>query len=80
MQVQAPEMDSRRPVRAVADAGRERPVAPRPSIQDLSIPTYIRNQRDQHPAEPARRAVGDGLNFSDESMLDIPAFLRRQAD
>ncbi len=80
MQVQPPEMDSRRPVRAVADVGRERPVAPRPSIQDLSIPTYIRNQRDQQPAEPARRAVGDGLNFSDESMLDIPAFLRRQAD
>jgi len=84
MQVQQPEMDSRRPVRAVAETGRERPVAARPSFQDLSIPTYIRNQRDLNrdtqPAEPARRAVGDGLSFADESMLDIPAFLRRQAD
>jgi cell division protein FtsZ len=84
MQVQQPEMDSRRPVRAVSDTGRERPAAPRVSVQDLSIPTYIRNQRDTHremqAAEPARRAVGDGLSFADEAMLDIPAFLRRQAD
>jgi cell division protein FtsZ len=84
MQIQQPEMDSRRPVRAVSDTGRERPVAPRVAVQDLSIPTYIRNQRDSHRdapvAEPARRAVGDGLSFADEAMLDIPAFLRRQAD
>ena len=79
MQVQQPEMDSRRPV--AVDGGRAARPTPRP-IEDLSIPTYIRNQRDQQAAAPAsqRRAVGDGMSYSDESMLDIPAFLRRQAD
>jgi len=78
MQVQ-PEMDSRRPV--AMEGGRAARPAPRP-VEDLSIPTYIRNQREQQAAAPApRRAVGDGLNsYADESMLDIPAFLRRQAD
>ncbi len=79
-QVQQPEMDSRRPV--AMDGGRAARPAPRP-IEDLSIPTYIRNQREQQAAAPAqqRRAVGDGLaSYADESMLDIPAFLRRQAD
>jgi cell division protein FtsZ len=75
---QMPEMDSRRPV-AVPSARSERPVARVPA-HNLEIPTYIRNQRDQQPPESARRAVGDGLSFADESMLDIPAFLRRQAD
>jgi cell division protein FtsZ len=80
MQVQVPEMDSRRPV--AMDGGRAARPAPRP-IEDLSIPTYIRNQREQQAAAPApaqRRAVGDGMSYGDESMLDIPAFLRRQAD
>lgn len=78
MQVQQPEMDSRRPV--AMEGGRAARPAPRP-IEDLSIPTYIRNQRDQQAAAPAqRRAVGDGMSYGDESMLDIPAFLRRQAD
>ena len=78
VQIQQPEMDSRRPV--AVDGGRAARPAPRP-IEDLSIPTYIRNQREQQAAAPTqRRAVGDGLSYSDESMLDIPAFLRRQAD
>jgi cell division protein FtsZ len=79
LQVQQPEMDSRRPV--AVDGGRAARPAPRP-IEDLSIPTYIRNQREQQATAPAaqRRAVGDGLSYTDESMLDIPAFLRRQAD
>jgi hypothetical protein len=64
---------------AVPGARVERPAARVPA-HNLEIPTYIRNQREQQPAEPARRAVGDGLSFADESMLDIPAFLRRQAD
>ena len=52
-----------------------------PTLDDLHVPTYIRQQRDAHPAMPAqRRAVGDGLNVEDPSLLDIPAFLRRQAD
>jgi len=50
-----------------------------PTLDDLHVPTYIRNQRDLH-AGPSRRAVGDGLSAEDTSMLDIPAFLRRQAD
>jgi cell division protein FtsZ len=80
MQMQAPEMDSRRPVSV--DGGRAARPTPRP-VEDLSIPTYIRNQREQQAASPApsqRRAVGDGVSYGDESMLDIPAFLRRQAD
>ena len=47
-----------------------------PTLDDLHVPTYIRNQRDGQ----SRRAVGDGLNVEDTSVLDIPAFLRRQAD
>jgi cell division protein FtsZ len=79
MQVQAPEMDSRRPV---AMEGGRSTRASLPPLQDLSIPTYIRNQREQQASAPSnqRRAVGDGMSYSDESMLDIPAFLRRQAD
>jgi cell division protein FtsZ len=50
-----------------------------PTLDDLHVPTYIRNQRDPHAAS-SRRAVGDGLSADDTSMLDIPAFLRRQAD
>jgi cell division protein FtsZ len=48
-----------------------------PTLEDLHVPTYIRNQRE---GQAARRAVGDGLSAEDTSMLDIPAFLRRQAD
>jgi cell division protein FtsZ len=59
-----------------------------PTLDDLSVPTYIRQQREvasrevqsREHAMPSRRAVGDGLAISDESILDIPAFLRRQAD
>jgi cell division protein FtsZ len=50
-----------------------------PTLDDLHVPTYIRNQRDPQ-APQQRRAVGDGLTAEDTSMLDIPAFLRRQAD
>jgi cell division protein FtsZ len=52
------------------------------SLDDLNVPTYIRHQRvQQEAAAPPRRAVGDGLNLGeDTSLLDIPAFLRRQAD
>jgi cell division protein FtsZ len=50
-----------------------------PTLDDLHVPTYIRNQRESH-APVQRRAVGDGLSVEDPSLLDIPAFLRRQAD
>jgi cell division protein FtsZ len=70
---QAPQ-DSRR-MTAIA-GGRGNRV---PTLDDLHVPTYIRNQRDPHAAS-SRRAVGDGLSADDTSMLDIPAFLRRQAD
>jgi cell division protein FtsZ len=50
-----------------------------PTLDDLNVPTYIRNQREQ--PQSSRRAVGDGIAMSDDSsLLDIPAFLRRQAD
>jgi len=77
-QVQQPEVDSRRGMTAI-DGGR----VPRltKAVDDLNIPTYIRNQREQQAMHATpRRAVGDGLQAADESMLDIPAFLRRQAD
>lgn len=73
-QIQAPQQDTRR-MTAIA-GGRRGSV---PTLDDLHVPTYIRNQRDPHAGQ-ARRAVGDGLTAEDTSMLDIPAFLRRQAD
>ena len=73
-QVQAPPQDTRR-MTAIA-GGRRGSV---PTLDDLHVPTYIRNQRDPHAGQ-TRRAVGDGLTAEDTSMLDIPAFLRRQAD
>src|SRR3990170_1967344 len=73
-QMQQPQDDNRR-MTAIA-GGRGHRV---PTLDDLHVPTYIRNQRDPH-AGAARRAVGDGLTAEDTSMLDIPAFLRRQAD
>ena len=78
IQVQQPEMDSRRGMTAI-DGGRV-PRLTKP-VDDLNVPTYIRNQREQQAMHATpRRAVGDGLQTADESMLDIPAFLRRQAD
>jgi len=78
VQVQQPEMDSRRGMTSI-EGGR----VPRltKAVDDLNVPTYIRNQREQQAMHASpRRAVGDGLQSADESMLDIPAFLRRQAD
>src|SRR5262245_26198982 len=73
---QQPHVDSRR-MQAVP-GGRGHRV---PTLDDLHVPTYIRNQRDpQAQAPQQRRAVGDGLTAEDTSVLDIPAFLRRQAD
>src|SRR5690242_8702230 len=71
---QMPQQDGRR-MTAIA-GGRNHRV---PTLDDLHVPTYIRNQRDPQSVTP-RRAVGDGLSAEDTSMLDIPAFLRRQAD
>src|SRR5687768_1643225 len=68
-QVQQAPQDSRR-MTAIA-GGRGGRV---PTLDDLHVPTYIRNQRDPH-ASQSRRAVGDGLTADDTSMLDIPAFL-----
>jgi len=70
-----PPVDARR-MTAIAGGRAPRTV---PTLDDLNVPTYIRNQRDtQHSP---RRAVGDGLSVNDDSsLLDIPAFLRRQAD
>jgi cell division protein FtsZ len=78
--VQAPPHDARRMTAIAGGRG-----APRvPTLDDLHVPTYIRNQREAHAAHataaPAKRAVGDGLSVEDPSLLDIPAFLRRQAD
>ena len=57
------------PADAHGFAGRSRPL--NPNYADLDKPTYQR-----------QRAVGDGLraDTDSEDLLDIPAFLRRQAD
>jgi cell division protein FtsZ len=75
-----PQPDVRR-MTAVA-GGRPQQQRQVPTLDQLSVPTYIRNQREQAVREPvaARRAVGDGISAADEALLDIPAFLRRQAD
>ncbi len=54
--------------------------APPPAAQK---PTREPNYTDlDKPAVARKRAVGDGVTGSDslEDLLDIPAFLRRQAD
>jgi cell division protein FtsZ len=74
--------------RMTAVTGGRAPQRQVPTLDDLSVPTYLRQQRElagretygREQAVPSRRAVGDGLAHSDDSLLDIPAFLRRQAD
>jgi cell division protein FtsZ len=72
---QPPQTDSRK-MTSIAGSRAPRGV---PTLDDLHVPTYIRNQREGHVPQQ-RRAVGDGLTVEDTSLLDIPAFLRRQAD
>ncbi len=63
------------PMRVVQGGmGAPRTQAPTPNYDDLAQPMQHRGQ--------ARRAVGDGLAVDQirEELLDIPAFLRRQAD
>jgi cell division protein FtsZ len=74
---QQPTAAELRKMAAVPGTGVGRGVRHVPTLEDLHVPTYIRNQRE---GQAARRAVGDGLSAEDTSMLDIPAFLRRQAD
>jgi cell division protein FtsZ len=50
-----------------------------PSVQKSREPNYTELEK---PAVARKRAVGDGMTGNDslEDLLDIPAFLRRQAD
>jgi cell division protein FtsZ len=72
--------------RMTAVTGGRAPQRQVPTLDDLSVPTYLRQQRElagrETHREPvaARRAVGDGIAHGDDSLFDIPAFLRRQAD
>ena len=53
----------------------------RPAQQQQAEPNY--HKLDKQPAVQRKRAVGDGLEDGpglQEELLDIPAFLRRQAD
>jgi cell division protein FtsZ len=59
------------PAVQIVPGGRAPARRPLENYADLEIPTHVRR----------RRAVGDDVRMdSDESYLDIPAFLRRQAD
>jgi cell division protein FtsZ len=57
-------------VRLVAKEGR--PSAAGPDYRDMDQPAYIRNKRTA--------AGGGEATAADLDYLDIPAFLRRQAD
>ena len=57
----------------------EQPPLPRPRPKPRE-PNYLELQK---PTVQRKKAVGDGVTASNdtiEEMLDIPAFLRRQAD
>ncbi|HTE41854.1 MAG TPA: cell division protein FtsZ, partial [Steroidobacteraceae bacterium] len=76
-----PQLDARRMTAVTGGRAQPRHV---PTLDDLSVPTVLRRQREQGGETMmrethTRRAVGDGLAMSDD-LLDIPAFLRRQAD
>jgi cell division protein FtsZ len=60
-------------VRLVANGG-ERPEAMLPDYKELESPTTIRQNR------PAGKKFNDPGSEPDMDYLDIPAFLRRQAD
>ena len=79
----APKVAAPAPAQAMAAAAGRRPgdvklVAQRPNR--APAPDYTHLDRPAHQRQ--QRAVGDGLraNFGSEDVLDIPAFLRRQAD
>jgi cell division protein FtsZ len=57
-----------------------RPVAVRPRPAPVAQPNYA--ELDRRPAVARKAAVGDGLrvDYEQDEVLDIPAFLRRQAD
>src|SRR5687768_14186015 len=56
--MQQPQQDTRRMTAIAGGRGRV------PTLDDLHVPTYIRNQRDPHAGQ-TRRAVGDGLTAED---------------
>jgi cell division protein FtsZ len=66
---------------ATAPAIARRPADVKLVAQRRPAPDYSHLDRPAHQRQP-QRAVGDGLraNLSSEDVLDIPAFLRRQAD
>ena len=63
-------------VRPVPDAGTP------PNYNDLESPPVVRRRvSEDEPVEAPKRAVGQSFDYpADTEMLDIPAFLRRQAD
>ncbi|MGD9387806.1 MAG: cell division protein FtsZ [Gammaproteobacteria bacterium] len=57
-------------------------VSAQPNYNDLEAPPVARRRvSEDEPAEAPKRAVGQSFDYpADTEMLDIPAFLRRQAD
>jgi cell division protein FtsZ len=70
--------DQRPEIRAVHEGRRPVSRGQRPSYEELEKPTSMRRREEVEP----RRAVGQSFDYAPESsdLLDIPAFLRRQAD
>ena len=82
VQLSRPEMEVVAPPRAVIAPGEDSPVAEEPQVQpmnaassydNLEVPTAIRRRQEQNSAPQAPEK-------QDMDYLDIPAFLRRQAD
>ena len=67
---------SEKPIRVVRKA------APPPSVAAKQPPREPNYNDLEKPAHTRKRAVGDGVTGTEslEDLLDIPAFLRRQAD
>ena len=66
------------------DARQKDPIAPAVIVDDLDVPTVLRQSREKSKelksSELRRLSNYSGLNLDDEDLYDTPTFLRKQAD
>jgi cell division protein FtsZ len=81
-QYREPELRVARHQPAPRTVRRNPPAAAPVNYSDLESPPVVRRRAEENDEREApRRAVGQSFDYrSDSEMLDIPAFLRRQAD